>query len=254
MLGNLKDLFGYNIQANDGEIGKVHDIYFDGESWIVRYLVVDIGPWILGKKVLIAPEALGRPDRDREIFPVRLTQENIKRSPDWKTALPVSKQQELALHEHTSWPSQSVPFAPTVSNPVSAPVSPRSKVEQQAIERMLQADSYHMGSAQELMGYGVTGKDESLGKVDDLIVDDETWKLPYLVLDTGTWLSAGKKTLIATPWVVWIFFKDNEVHIDLPQDAVEGSPYYTPGTSISRSYEETLYDYYGRPYSWVDEE
>jgi sporulation protein YlmC with PRC-barrel domain len=57
MLRSLKELFGYDIQADDGEIGKVHDFYFDEEEWTTRYLVVDTGPWFLGEKVLIAPSA-----------------------------------------------------------------------------------------------------------------------------------------------------------------------------------------------------
>ena len=257
MLRSLKELFGYNIHAVDGEIGKVHDFYFDDDDWITRYLVVDTGPWILGRKVLLSPEALGHPDWAEEIFPVELTREDVKGSPDVKTALPVSRQQQIALHEYYSWPRYWVPYAPSSRTPVPGiptPISSRTKIEREAVEKMEQTVS-HLRSAQELMDYTVTGKDEeSLGKVDDIIINDEIWKVHYLVLDTSSWLSTGKKTLIATHWIDWIDFKDNEVHIDLPQRVIESSPSFDPETPINRSYEEVVYDYYGKPYIWVEKE
>ena len=62
MLRNFKDLRGYAIRATDGVIGKVDDFYFDDEDWGIRYLVVDTGSWLSGRKVLISPIALGSPD------------------------------------------------------------------------------------------------------------------------------------------------------------------------------------------------
>ena len=59
MLRNVKDLRGYAIRATDGVIGKVDDFYFDDEDWGIRYLVVDTGSWLSGRKVLISPIALG---------------------------------------------------------------------------------------------------------------------------------------------------------------------------------------------------
>ena len=46
----------------DGEIGKLDDFYFDDKSWTIRYLVADTGNWLLGRKVLISPIALGKAD------------------------------------------------------------------------------------------------------------------------------------------------------------------------------------------------
>ena len=61
MLRNVKDLQGYAIRATDGVIGKVEDMYFDDEAWAIRYLVVDAGNWLSGRKVLISPVAIGHP-------------------------------------------------------------------------------------------------------------------------------------------------------------------------------------------------
>jgi hypothetical protein len=104
MLRSIISLTGYTIEATDGDIGHVRDLYFDDRSWIIRYLVVDTGTWLPGRKVLISPAALGRPNWQSEKFPVGLTKNQVKNSPDIDTTKPVSRQHEAELHLHYDWP------------------------------------------------------------------------------------------------------------------------------------------------------
>jgi len=46
MLRTVKHMEDYVISATDGNIGHVKDVYFDDETWCVRYLVVDTGTWL----------------------------------------------------------------------------------------------------------------------------------------------------------------------------------------------------------------
>ena len=91
---NVKDLRGYAIRATDGVIGTVDDFYFDDEHWGIRYLVVDTGTWLSGRKVLISPMAIGSPDWMIQQLPVSLTKAQVTRSPDIDTRKPVSRQHE----------------------------------------------------------------------------------------------------------------------------------------------------------------
>ena len=54
MLRSLQELLGYELMAQDGEIGKVYDFFISDKDWAIRYLVVDTGLWIFGRKVLIS--------------------------------------------------------------------------------------------------------------------------------------------------------------------------------------------------------
>lgn len=103
MLRSIIELLGYIIKAKDGEIGKVHDFYFDDETWDIRYLVVDTGKWLPGRKALIIPSALGEPDWRSHIFPVRLTKDQVLEAPDFDLDKPVSRQHEFELYKHYSW-------------------------------------------------------------------------------------------------------------------------------------------------------
>jgi hypothetical protein len=89
MLRSLAELHGYTIHATDGDIGTVHAFFFDATTWAIRYLVVDTGAWLPGSRVLISPIALGQPDWEGQWFPVKLTTEQVRNSPD--NELPRSK-------------------------------------------------------------------------------------------------------------------------------------------------------------------
>jgi hypothetical protein len=55
MIRSVQQTRGAALEAKDGPIGDIHDIYFDDQEWTVRYYVVDTGKWLPGRKVLIPP-------------------------------------------------------------------------------------------------------------------------------------------------------------------------------------------------------
>jgi len=78
-LKQITDLNGFDVVALDGDIGEVDDATYDVGS---SYIVVDTGPWIFGKKVLIPASALVRADLDERKVYLRLTKDQIKASPE----------------------------------------------------------------------------------------------------------------------------------------------------------------------------
>ena len=63
MQHSICSLIGYAIRATDGDLGTVDEFYFDDETWTIRYIVVETGNWLSGRKVLISPVAFGKPER-----------------------------------------------------------------------------------------------------------------------------------------------------------------------------------------------
>lgn len=75
-----EDLTGYSVEALDGGIGKIDQASNDvGASFVV----VDTGPWIFGKKVMLPAGVISRVDRDDEKVYVNRTKEQIKDSPEF---------------------------------------------------------------------------------------------------------------------------------------------------------------------------
>ena len=81
MLRSMKELEGYAIRATDCTIGHVRDFYFDDESWVIRYFIVDTGAWLRSRKVLISPIAIGHPNWSERALFVSLTKEQVRNSP-----------------------------------------------------------------------------------------------------------------------------------------------------------------------------
>lgn len=108
----------------------------------------------------------------------------------------------------------------------------------------------HLRSSDEVKGYRIHASDGEIGHVEDFILEDEEWRIRYLVVDTGKWLP-GKKVLVAPMWIKDILWADSMVVVNLTKEEIENSPPYSPELPINRDYEEVLYDYYGRPKYWV---
>ena len=84
MRGGDIDLTGYSVEAADGGIGKVDEATYEAGG---SYLVVDTGPWIFGKKVLLPAGIVERFDPDSETVFVNRTKDEIKSAPEFDETL-----------------------------------------------------------------------------------------------------------------------------------------------------------------------
>jgi hypothetical protein len=74
------DLTGYSVEAIDGGIGKIDKASYDVGA---GYLVVDTGPWIFGKKVMLPAGVINRVDTNEEQVFVNRTKDQIKNAPEF---------------------------------------------------------------------------------------------------------------------------------------------------------------------------
>jgi len=252
MLYSTHEIQGFTIRATDGDLGSVRTFYFDDLSWVVRYLVVDTGHWLPGKRVLIAPECIGVSDPSERVLSVHLTQDEVKQSPDIDTDKPVSKQQEMRLRQYYNWPSYWTMRDPLVAQSLTAYPGGAAAIPPAAAEMVdVEPGDPYLRSMREVTGYYIETTDGSIGHVKDFIVDSETWHVRYIVVDTHNWLPGGKKALIAPNWIHSVDWEQSSVHVSLSQSEIKASPEWN-GTSdaLSRDYETELYNHYDRPKYW----
>ena len=115
--------------------------------------------------------------------------------------------------------------------------------------RYVETGDPHLRSAHEVTGSYIRGADDTVGSVDDLLIDEDGWAIRYLVVDTGNWLP-GRKVLIAPPWVTGVSWATQEVQLQLTRREIEASPEYAPDMTMDRAYEERLYSHYGQREYW----
>lgn len=251
MLYKLNDLKGLTIKAKDGEIGEVDDFYFDDERWTIRYLVVDTGKWLPGRKVLISPISLGKADRSNQRVEVNLNMKQVENSPGIEADKPVSRQYETSYFNYYGYPYYWT--GPQLWGPAAYPgplmMPDRTQVEVEAVRREQESADPHLHSAKEVAGYYIEATDGDIGHVDDFLIDDENWAIRYIVVDTRNWWP-GKKVLLSPQWLERVSWHDSRVYANLSRADIEKAPEYDVQKPLSRDYESSLHRHYDRPPYW----
>jgi hypothetical protein len=221
MLRIFDNVSRYRIAATDGEIGHLDDFYFDDQHWAVRYLVVDTRLWLPGRRVLISPISVAAVAWEDQSIAVDLTMERIRNSPDVDTAKPVSRQYETDFNAYYGYPyywstSGIWPGAMYPSELAARPhAHPRAEPE-------TPPEATHLRSAREVKGYHIAAADGDVGHVDEFVVDDRTWAVPYLVADTSNW-PGGRAVLVPTNIIREISWHPSLVHVDATREEIRSA-------------------------------
>jgi hypothetical protein len=219
MLLNIKHLYGIKIAASDTLIGAIKDFYFDDKNWVIRYLVADTGFWLPGRLVLISPHAFGHFDNEGEILNVNLTGKQIENSPQIESHRPVSRQHEIEYFQYYGWPTywDGNGLWGLGDYPV---LHPLSKAELAHQSKFHHRDDKHLRSIRAITGYDIQTVEGSLGHVSGLLVDDKSWAIRELVVETSHWYS-GKEILISHDKIERISYEESKVFVSLTIDDIQ---------------------------------
>ena len=256
MLQSVKELDTYSIQATNGKIGHIDELFFEEDTWIVRYLVVDVGNWLSSQRVLLVPGAVEHVDAEAKTISVALTRDRVENSPDVDTVQPISREKELKLHKYYNWePYWTLPYPAALGTYPARPagVGPVLPIERgeapEPVTTVEESDvNSDLRSTNELIGYTIQATDGDIGHVEDFTVDTQHWIIRYMVVDTRN-LLPGKKVLVSPAWVSGMRWEDSEVYVELTREQVKNSPEYDPEI-LDRDYETRLYQHYDKSEYW----
>ena len=255
MLTNASHLKGLVIRATDGELGTVDQFYFDDETWAIRYLLVDTGGWLAGRRVLISPFSVIQADLLAGRLDVALTKKQVERSPDINTHQPVSRQHEVAYLGYYGYPYYW--GGPYLWGPAFYPAgfanAASASAEATADRILRESPDSHLRSSEAVTGYRIESADGEIGHLDGFVIDDEAWAIRYIEVATRNWWP-GKKVLVSPPWIERVSWTDSKVYVGLSREAIHDGPEYVESEPITREYENRLYFHYGRPPYWLHEE
>jgi hypothetical protein len=237
MLHRVDELLGFRIHAADGDIGRVHDLYFDDQRWTIRYLVVDTRHWLPGRRILLSPVSVRRVDWARRQIVVALSREQIRRSPKVDSDQPVGRGRIALFRE-----CYTLPYSWALGGFLWAS-GPNPRPAREARRR---PGDPHLRSTRLLRGYGVTAMDGDVGHVDGFLVDDGSWALRHVVVNTRHW-RPGHRVLIPSEWIAWVSWIELAVHVDLQVERIMNAPDYDPSHSLTSADETRVSAYYGRP-------
>jgi hypothetical protein len=239
---------GFSIEASDGKIGTVSDFLFDDSTWKLRWLVVETGDWLEDRKVLIHPSAIDKADVPIQTLLVKLTRDQVKKSPSITTDEPVSRQMEYNLYGYYG-------IDPMWGGAYYGgnAMAQRMAAPDVAVADLAVADhgehgagDEHLRSLVEVTGYNIQASDGEIGHVESFLIDDETWDIRYLVANTRNWWF-GRHVLLSPAAVQNIAWDVHAVVLNLTCYKIKGSPPWEATGLLDRAYEQALQAYYTWP-------
>jgi uncharacterized protein YrrD len=259
MLKSVKQIQGFTLKSNDGEIGKVVNFLFDDQDWIVRHLVVETGNWLFQKKVLISPVAINEVLLGKREIVVSLSKSQIEASPDVDTEKPVSRIMEAQIYDHYQWPyywgASSAWGMTTFQGVMGGPItfsqpgtSLESELQKEAAPAILE-DELHLRSSREVLGYHVKGPENSYGHVSDFVLEMKNWAIRYLVVDLHRVFSR-HPVLLPRECVDGIRWSDQQFCVNRSEEDLARAPKFRPKEPITRKFEERTFEYFGRSGYW----
>ncbi|MEO6245025.1 MAG: PRC-barrel domain-containing protein [Opitutaceae bacterium] len=223
MLQNTKQLYGRKLGATDGEIGHVKDFYFDDQTWMIRYLVVDTGPWLTGRQVLLTPHAFGThavgshafgiAAANDDVLHVKLTRKQIEDSPSIDAHRPISRQYEDEYHRYYGWQAYWQGGGVWGLSGLS-PITPIPVPASRPHHGHNQRDDLHLRSTKAATGYSLHANDGEVGSVSGFMLDGPSWQIRELAVETGHWY-AGKMIYVRTKNITRISYDHSSVFVNL---------------------------------------
>jgi hypothetical protein len=239
----------YMLRAEDGDLGTVHDVLIDDESWNVRYLVAQTGVWLLSRHILISPMAIYGPDQARQEMLLKLSKEQIKNGPELAVDPPISREREAIYRDYYKWPKywddpnaldrvmrvNAAPEASTLGSvqPIVTLVPEMSAVPNDPMLR----------SALQLQGFVVVCEGEEVGKISDLLLRWPEWEIGYLSVDLT---KEDRTVLIPVASATTVNWDGRTLRPVVSLSSLRTAPSYDESSSNDRVFLDGVADHYQR--------
>lgn len=215
---SVKHLHNCSLTALDGDLGSVEDMYFDDEKWTIRYIVIDLEEVPEKDKAVVSPVSVKGVDWKHRIIAVDLSRNDVADSPEVKAEQPLGRRKERQLNSYYR--------IPVYWNGVGLwgnHVYPGLLAGESLADDEDSADgASHVHGTKEAIGYKIEAIDGEIGLVDDLVVEERTWEIQFLVADASSWLP-GRKVIVDTHWIDRVNWQKGIASVSLPRNAVRSA-------------------------------
>lgn len=238
MLIGLTELKTYHMFTTDGEIGRLVDVVFPQGSWPIRYIIA----WSdgLGREIALPSSGVREVRRDDRLIQVDAEQGRVEASPALDVTRRIERHEEEQLYEHYGWP----PYWLQEEHDVT-PIGVLSDES----EELRPADEGEFANpelqrATECVGaYAVHSNEGEFGVLQDVVLEDSTWTITWLAVDTPSRRSG---ILVETGWVERVDWIAKEIYVSLAADVLLDGPVYRSHEPLTPELERRLHAYYDR--------
>ncbi|GAB3060809.1 PRC-barrel domain-containing protein [Virgibacillus ainsalahensis] len=237
MLYFTSDLKTYNIDASDGEVGKIKDLYFDDKEWSIRYAVIDTRKWLPGRKVLLSPSSFVNLNEAKENLEVEYDKEKVRNSPAIPEGQSLSYEAENSLIGYYGWSRYWMSNAMwgAGENPITSSFYQGDSMEKQIQRDIPQSSTemaYNLRSEDETMGFKVHANNGKIGIVVDMVYDDEYWNIKYIVVQSNESYVNEKYFIFTRKKIESVDWFGEDIYISEPLESIKQNKLYTKKEDI----------------------
>ena len=194
-----------------------------------------------------------------------ITREQVKNSPDIDIDKPVSRQHEIDYFGYYAYPlywgGPGLWGAGTHPNLMMPEFVSTPSVVQPQVDNILddapatphQRGDPHLRSCNVILSYHIHASDGEIGHVQGLLVDEQTWAIRYMIVNTSNWW-LGHQVLIAPELIHSCASSGQPSGVNLTQQKVKDAPPYDSAFRVDRMHEVSVYKHYGTMAYWVKEQ
>ncbi|WP_099157378.1 PRC-barrel domain-containing protein [Virgibacillus ndiopensis] len=237
MLFYTSELKSYRIDATDGEMGKVQDLYFDDHCWTIRYAIIDTRKWLPGRSVYLSPTSFVKLNEIEKLVEVNYDKDTIRNSPSIPDNEPLTRSTESTLSGYYGWSKYwfgtmlwGVQDQPFTRLPDHATDKSEFTNELQTYENK----DYNLRSEEEVLQMKVHANDGKLGVINDIIFDDEYWKIRYFVLKSAE-VPAEHYYLLEADTIESVDWLERDLYVNYTVDRVRQQRSYDTKEGIIKS-------------------
>ena len=107
----------------------------------------------------------------------------------------------------------------------------------------------NLRSCERIIGYHIRAEDGEIGHVQDWVIDEATWAIRYLVVDTSNWWM-GHKVLVPPQWLEAVSWAERFVGVRMTRQAIKSAPAWDPSELPDRDDEVEMFKHYDRAGYW----
>lgn len=206
MRRSLKEFLGNDLKFPHGIRGRVNDFLIEEEGLEIKCLKADLESCFNGKEIVLPKSKWTNPSWTKPEFEACVSKDEIK---------------ENLLTKTSSQTIHSYPNNRNSNNKIVTNIHNRQKVERKMYlesENSLLKDFSNLKSYNDLGGFSIKTKDGFCGKLYDLIVDDTTWRVNFIIIRHSSKKYFNRNVLINVNWISNIFFDRKYIEFDLSSD------------------------------------
>ena len=226
MLIKAKQLIGCKVHATDGFIGEIKTLYFESSQWIVRYFALEGN----ARRFLIPATLFPMQNFSSSDLSLNLRKDQINNSPDIDLSQPLSRLSESTLASYYNIPSywgpvtreEEVLQVPSEGTMIISHVTGSDIAVGAAGELLVVEQAANLYSTDEIFGFEAQAIDGDIGPVEDVMIDDYSWEMRYLIVDSAR-LLPGRKVLLSPQWIDSVNETDRKIRVNVTKNTVKSS-------------------------------